>query len=189
MPSGFLKPLDFFLPLILRPHPTLRRYCPMVELSENDQAFFLYPHPKPIIHLRDEIELVNAKSKEDMEFKDKISKTGSGAYINQVDVPIAGIPGNFAIRILETMPTNFRDVYKEENYQMGLGFCCDTRPAVIPDPMPMLDRNDYLSEEEHDSEDINIFEIKVPPIDTLLEEFEKEDQVIQAHRTRIRHIE
>lgn len=43
--------------------------------------------------------------------------------------------------------------------------------------MPKLDRNDYISEDEHDSEDINIFEIKVPPLETLLVEFEKEDVV------------
>lgn len=55
--------------------------------------------------------------------------------------------------------------------------------------MPKLDRNDYISEDEHDSEDINIFEIKVPPLETLLVEFEKEDIICQEYQTKLKDIE
>lgn len=79
------------------------------------------------------------------------------------------------------MPTDFRDVYKDESHKMSYGFCCDHRPVVIPEPMPKLDRNDYVSEEEPDSEDVNMFEIKVPELETLRMEFEKEDEVCQEY--------
>ena len=104
----------------------------------------------------------------------------SGAFINQVEVPTNELPGNFGIRVLETMPTNLRDVYKDESHRMGFGFACDFRIIEIPENMPRPDRNDYVSEEE-DSEDVNIFEIKVPPLETLRMEFEKDDEACQEY--------
>ena len=82
MPKNFLKPFDFSLTLILSRHPVLRRYLPLVEQAEGDTSFHLYPNPQPRVDLRDEIQLRNAKTLPDLDFKDQISKTVSGAFIN-----------------------------------------------------------------------------------------------------------
>ena len=99
-------------------------------------------------------------------------------------MPTSELPGNFGIRVLSTMPTDLRDVYKDESHnKMKYGYSCDFREIIIPEMLPKLDKNDYVSEEEHDSEDVNMFDIKVPPLETLCTEFEKEDEVCQENKS------
>lgn len=62
---------------------------------------------------------------------------------------------------------------------MQLGFVCDDRHCFIPPKLDIPDSNDYLTDEE--SDEVNDFEIKVPELDDILNEFEKEDEVIQQH--------
>lgn len=73
MPNGFLKPTDHYLPLVIRPHPTLRQYCQVVDGTEADPTFHIYPYERRRYELRDEVELRNAKSDEDRAFKGQIS--------------------------------------------------------------------------------------------------------------------
>lgn len=82
-----MKPVNYGVELLIRPHPTLRPYCEHPECTEADPAYHIYPLPKPRLEVRDEIQLQNARTDEDREFKLPISKTPSGAFINQVDVP------------------------------------------------------------------------------------------------------
>lgn len=55
---------------------------------------------------KDEIELRNAKSEQDVSFVKTLSKSISGAFINTLDVPTYDLPGNFGVRVIETMPTD-----------------------------------------------------------------------------------
>ena len=95
-------------------------------------------------------------------------------------MPTYDMPGNFGIRAIETMPTIIRTVHIPQLNDMKLGFSCDDRQCVVPDMFDKGDDNDYLTDEE--SDEVNDFEIKVPNIDDLLTEFEKEDEVIQKHK-------
>jgi len=36
-----------------------------------------------------------------------------GAYVNSLDVVTSNLPGNFGIRVIEQMPTNLSDVWRE----------------------------------------------------------------------------
>jgi len=62
---------------------------------------------------------------------------------------------------------------------MSLGFVCDDRPCIVPEKLGNPDYNDYLTDE--DSDEVNDFEVKVPELTDILNEFEKEDEVIQKH--------
>jgi hypothetical protein len=42
------------------------------------------------------------------------------------------MPGNFGIRAIETMPTNFSDVYRDR-LSTNLGFVCDDKQKHIPE--------------------------------------------------------
>ena len=111
-----------------------------------------------------------------MTFITTISKSLAGAFINQIDVPTYDLPGNFGVRSIETMPTNFRIVHINQLNNMELGFVCDDRQCFVPPAMGKPDNNDYLTDE--DSDDVNDFEIKVPELTDLINEFEKEDELI-----------
>ena len=39
-----------------------------------------------------------------------LSKSVGGAFVNQTQVPTYDLPGNFGVRVIETMPTNVRTV-------------------------------------------------------------------------------
>lgn len=43
MPTTFVKPLEYPVELLLRPHPTIRVYQRQGELTEIDPAYNLYP--------------------------------------------------------------------------------------------------------------------------------------------------
>ena len=43
----------------------------------------------------------------------QISKTVGGSVINSLDISTATLPGNFGIRVIETMPTNLSDIWRE----------------------------------------------------------------------------
>lgn len=105
-PASFVKPLDYSVDLLVRTHPTLREYCRQVSCVEVDAESALYPLEKERIMPKDEIELRNAKSEQDVSFVKTLSKSISGAFINTLDVPTYDLPGNFGVRVIETMPTD-----------------------------------------------------------------------------------
>jgi len=43
MPSGFLKPLEYSIDLVMRTHPTLREYERQLNSTEVDPDYALYP--------------------------------------------------------------------------------------------------------------------------------------------------
>ena len=94
-------------------------------------------------------------------------------------MPTYDIPGNFGIRAIESMPTDIRTVHIPQLNNMNLGYACDDRPTIVPEKLEAPDVNDYLTDEE--SDEVNDFEIKVPELTDILNEFEKEDEVIQQH--------
>ena len=50
----------------------------------------------------------------------KVTKSVAGNFINTLDVPSLNLPGNFGVRVAETMPTNLSEVQRERrNTQLG----------------------------------------------------------------------
>lgn len=111
MPSSFVKPLDYSVDLLVRNHPTLREYINQEACTEVDPEYSLYPRPRPRIQPKDEIELKNFKNEEGKKFLATLTKSVSGQFINNNDVPVHDLPGNFGVRVIETMPTNLREVF------------------------------------------------------------------------------
>ena len=43
-----------------------------------------------------------------------LSKTVSGSYVNNLDLPTGLLPGNFGVRVVDQMmPTSLSDVYRD----------------------------------------------------------------------------
>ena len=42
-----------------------------------------------------------------------MTRSVSGAFVNTVDVVTQYLPGNFGVRVIETMPTNLSEVWRE----------------------------------------------------------------------------
>lgn len=143
--------------MIVRTHPTLRQYCKQVECSEVDPSYHLYPSKKERLDPKDEIQLKNIKKDEDKDFVKTITQTFSGTFVNQVLVPTYELPGNFGVRVCETMPMNTRTVFIDQLNNMQLGYKCDDRHSVVPQVLEKPDKNDYLTDEE--SDDANEFEL------------------------------
>jgi hypothetical protein len=111
MPSTFIKPLDYSIDLLVRTHPTLRSYQGQLSCTEVEPEYHLYPSKRERIMPKDEIELKNVKSESDKDFVATLTKTISGAFVSTNDVPTQELPGNFGVRVVETMPTNMRNVF------------------------------------------------------------------------------
>lgn len=176
MPASFVKPLDYSVDLLVRTHPTLREYCRQVSCAEVDTESALHPLKKERIMPKDEIELKNAKKEEDATFVKTLSKSISGAFVNTTEVPTYDLPGNFGVRVIETMPTDLRNVCADQRSNIPLGYTCDSRPALVPSLLEKPDHNDYLTDEE--SDEAADFEVKVPELGQLLSQFENDDEVI-----------
>ena len=176
MPASFVKPLDYSVDLLVRTHPTLREYCKQVSCVEVDAESALYPLKKERIMPKDEIELRNAKKEDDVSFVKTLSKSISGAFVNTASVPTYDLPGNFGVRVIETMPTDLRNVYIDQRSNINLGYTCDSRLALVPALLEKPDHNDYLTDEE--SDEAADFEVKVPELGQLLNQFENDDEVI-----------
>lgn len=100
MPASFLKPLDYSVDLVLRGdrHPTLREYVglPGSSSTEVDPEFGLYPLRRQRIEQKDEFELKNQVVAKKLggnpaltsaSYSLGLSKTVSGCYVNNLDVP------------------------------------------------------------------------------------------------------
>ena len=104
-----------------------------------------------------------------------LSKTVSGSYINNLDVPTGLLPGNFGARVVDNMmPTNLSDVHRDRKSTLVNNFVCDNNEIEIPALMKAPAEVDYLTDDE--SDDGNGFEVKVPDLADLINEFEKGDE-------------
>jgi len=106
-----------------------------------------------------------------------LSKTVSGSYVNNLDVPTALIPGNFGCRVLDQMmPTNLSDVHRDRQSTLVQNFVCDDKTWQVPELMETPLEVDYLSDE--DSDEGNDFSIPIPSLDELIKDFEGGDDVL-----------
>lgn len=167
MVPSFLKPLDYTVELLVRTHPTLREYTDQVACSETDPEYHLHPSKKERTPMKDEIMLKNSKKEHDISLVSSLTKTVGGAFVNDLKVSNQDIPGNFGVRVIETMPTNVRDVFIDQRNNIALEYRCDYRDAIVPELLQQPDENDYLTDEE--SDEGADFEVAMPELDTLLE--------------------
>lgn len=182
MVSSFLKPIDYTIELLVRTHPTLREYTNQVTCSEVDPEYCLYPAKKDRIDMKDEIMLKNSKKEMDMTLVSNLSKTVGGAFVNDLKVSNQDVPGNFGVRVIETMPSNIRDVFIDQRNNIELEYRCDYRESVVPDLLRDPDENDYLTDEE--SDEAAGFEVAMPGLGELLTQFEGEDEAINKHNEK-----
>ena len=87
------------------------------------------------------------------------------------------MPGNFGVRVIDTMmPTNLSDVFRErQNTNIGQFACLNTQ-IPVPELLSQPNTVDYLTDDE--SEDGKGFELKVPNLDELINQFEAPDETI-----------
>ena len=103
-----------------------------------------------------------------------LSKTVSGSYVNNLDLPTGLLPGNFGVRVLDhMMPTSLSDVHRDRRNMQVQSFACDNKIMNIPELMPTPQEVDYLTDDE--SDDANAFELKIPDLNELIKDFETGD--------------
>ena len=117
-----------------------------------------------------------------------MSKTASGSYVNNLDVPTALLPGNFGARVIDNMmPTNLSDVHRDRRSTQIQQFVCESRVWQIPRALEAPLEVDYLTDDE--SDDGQEFEVPVPELDELIQGFEQGDEQIQKdNETFAQHI-
>ena len=127
MPQSFLKPFDYSVEKVIRAdcHPTLREYSaiPNTSSTEVDAEYALYPTTRNMVPIRDEIELKKQSVQRQLDGKPPVvsttymlglSKTASGSFVNNLDVPTALLPGNCGVRVIDNMmPTNLSEVHRD----------------------------------------------------------------------------
>lgn len=198
MPQSFLKPLDYTVEKVIRAdcHPTLREYVslPATSSTEVDPEYQLYPSTRQMVPIRDEIELKKQSIARQLgenppvvsaTYMLGLSKTVSGSYVNNLDVPTALLPGNFGVRVVDQMmPTNLSDVHRDRRSTMVQNFVCDNRIWEIPTPLEAPQEVDYLTDDE--SDDGQDFEVPVPDLDDMIKGFEAGDEKIQKEEQAFR---
>jgi hypothetical protein len=178
MPSTFTKPLDYSISLLIRTdvHPTLREYVslPITSTTEVDPSFNLYPCERLPVPEIDEISLKNVKADTtnasllvSQHYNLGLSKTVSGSYVNNLDIPTGLMPGNFGVRVLDNMmPTSLSDLYRDRQNTQISQFVCENTAIVVPEMMTQPKGVDYLTDDESDEN--KGFEVKIPSLDDLI---------------------
>lgn len=183
MPSGFKKPIDFSVDLLVKEHPTLREYTKQCNTTEVDTEFNLAPQKRVRQLQSDEIGLVNAKGGQENSATGyntlALNKTACGLPINNLDIPTQFLPGNFGVRVIDIMPTSISVVYRERQNAYA-NFSCEQDKEIMPSLMDAPAQVDYLTDDE--SDEGNDFDLQVPDLDELVQEFEKDDDVIQKKK-------
>lgn len=87
-----------------------------------------------------------------------ITKSVAGSFINTLDIPTQNLPGNFGVRVAETMPTNLSDVWRERK-NTQIGYTCLEEHLKLPQLMAEPLKVDYPTDD--DSDDNAGFSIKV----------------------------
>lgn len=155
-----------------------------MDSTETEPSYHLYPSKRERLEPKDEIMMRNIKKEDDLHFAKTLTKSLAGAFVNQTSVPAYDLPGNFGARVIETMPTNMRAIHVDQHANLQLGQRCDDRPDYVPDSLPVPDHNDYLTDEE--SDEANEFEVKVPSLTELIDQFENDDDVILKERADLK---
>lgn len=74
------------------------------------------------------------------------------------------------------MPTSISDVFRGRN-NAHTNFACEQDKDNMPSLMDAPAQVDYLTDDE--SDEGNDFDLQIPDLDELVQEFEKDDDVIQ----------
>lgn len=105
-----------------------------------------------------------------------LTKSVGGAFINTLDVVTQYLPGNFGVRVIESLPSNLSEVWRErKTVQVAMQSGLEEQYRV-PVLMDAPQRVDYPTDE--DSDDNIGFSIKIPELQDLLNEFEKDDDTL-----------
>ena len=104
-----------------------------------------------------------------------MTRSVGGSYINTIDVVTQYMPGNFGVRVVETMPTNLSEIYRERK-TLPLGVNCLTDQIRVPEMMSQPLKVDYPTDDEED--ETKDFALKVPDLADIINEFEKDDDTI-----------
>lgn len=102
----------------------------------------LYPTARNMVPIRDEIMLKKQATARQIEDNPPVvsatymlglSKTASGSYVNNLDVPTALLPGNFGVRVVDQMmPVNLSDVHSDRRSTLVHAFACDNKHWPVP---------------------------------------------------------
>lgn len=125
--------------------------------SETDPDYNLYTYPRLRQDPKDEITMKNDNGIASA-YTLQITKSVGGSVINSLDISTQTIPGNFGVRVVETMPTNLSEVWRERK-NTQLGFACLLDNERIPQLMIAPKKVDYPTDD--DSDDNVGFSIKV----------------------------
>ena len=113
-----------------------------------------------------------------------MSKTVSGSYINNLDLPTGLLPGNFGVRVVDSMmPTSLSDVHRERRNMQIQKFVCDDKIWEVPELLPTPLDVDYLTDDESDE---GTFELKVPELDDLIKDFETGDETLAKEEEKFK---
>lgn len=62
-----------------------------------------------------------------------LSKTVSGSYINNLDVPTMLLPGNFGVRVVDQMmPTDLSSVHRDRRTANNENLVCENKVWEVP---------------------------------------------------------
>ena len=155
----------------------------------------MYPlerHPVPEV---DEIclkntknDFANTKAMVSQHYNLGLSKTVSGSYVNNLDIPTGLLPGNFGVRVLDNMlPTSLSDIHRDRQNTHIAQFTCENTLVPIPELLAQPDNVDYLTDDESDEN--KGFEVKIPSLDDLIYQFEGTDDTIKTETEALQHRE
>jgi len=83
-----------------------------------------------------------------------------------VDVETQYLPGNFGVRVIEAMPINLSDIWRErKTTHLGTLFFEDH--FKVPDQLPVAVKEDYPTDEE-DEADVKNLNQKIPELSEIL---------------------
>lgn len=115
---------------------------PATSSTEVDPEYQLFPLKRQMVPIRDEIELKKQSVARQLgenppvvsaSYMLGLSKTVSGSYINNLDVPTGLLPGNFGVRTIDQVgPTNLSDVHRDRRTTLVQNFICDNRTWDVP---------------------------------------------------------
>ena len=151
-----------------------------------DPQFHLYPSVRLPVQVRDEIELKKQSIAKQIEgnppvvsvtYTMGLSKTVSGSYVNNLDIPTGLLPGNFGVRCVDNMmPSSLSDVYCDRSNTKVVQFNCENTQLRVPELLDAPDAVDYLTDDE--SDDNQGFDLKVPELGELINQFEADDETL-----------
>jgi hypothetical protein len=79
------------------------------------------------------------------------------------------------------MPVDLSVVHKDRKNMAQSNFVCDVEKWIVPEPLGQPEQTDYLTDEE--SDDGAGFELKIPALKDLINEFENGDDAVVARET------